>query len=278
MSASPPSFVPSARFIQPPQAGLWFVFRRRELLVSDTFGVPHVPSIEALGFAALRVQFLGHLNGEACFSAELPHDSEAPRGAEFRDLRQLYGRMRDELMGVAARAVQIMDWDRTHQFCGACGARTEPHGKIRSRVCTDPSCKLEHYPRISPAMIVAVERGDEILLARSPHFPPGIFSTLAGFVDPGETIEEAVHREVFEETGVHVRNVRYFGSQSWPFPNSLMLGFQADYAAGELELDPEEIEDAGFFRFDALPPMFPGRVSISQWLIQDFLERHDLSI
>jgi len=278
MSTSTFAFVPSTRFDQPGQSGLWFVFRRRELLVSDTFGVPHVPALEALGFQALRVQFLGHLNGEACFSAELPPDSEAPRGAQFRDLRQLYGRLRDELMGVAARAVQIMDWDRTHQFCGACGARTEPHRKVRARVCTATNCGLEHYPRISPAMIVAVERDDEILLARSPHFPPGIFSTLAGFVDPGETIEEAVHREVFEETGVHVRNVRYFGSQSWPFPNSLMLGFQADYVSGELSLDPDEIEDAGFFRFDALPPMFPGRVSISQWLIQDFLERHGRSM
>lgn len=278
MSTSPFAFVPSTRFDQPPQAGLWFAFRRRELLVSDQFGVPHVPSIDALGFSARRIQFLGHLNGEACFAAELSEHSEAPRGAQFRDLRLLYGRMRDELMGVAARAVQIMEWDRTHQFCGACGAQTEPHGKTRSRVCTNPSCKLEHYPRISPAMIVAVERGDEILLARSPHFPAGIFSTLAGFVDPGETIEEAVHREVFEETGVRVRNVRYFGSQAWPFPNSLMLGFQADYESGELRLDPEEIEDAAFFHFDAMPPMFPGRISISQWLIQDFLERHGRSV
>jgi len=254
------------------------VFRRRELLVSDSFAVPHVPSPDALGMPALRVQFLGTLDGEPCFSAEVAHDTEPPRGAQFRDLRQLYGRLRDTLHAVAGRAVQIMEWDRTHQFCGACASPTRVHAVMRSRVCTNPDCKLEQYPRLSPAIIVSVERGDEILLARSPHFPPGIFSALAGFVDPGESAEDAVHREVFEEVGVRVKNVRYFSSQPWPFPNSLMLGYQADYESGELMLDPTEIEEAGFFRVDALPPMFPGRISISQWLIHDFCQRHGHSL
>ncbi len=273
-SSTASTFVPSSRFQSPAGAGLWFAFRKRELLVSDAFAVPNLPALDVLGLRAARVQFLGMLDGEACFSAELSADAEPPRGAQFRDLRQLYGRMRDTLLAVATRAVQIMEWDRTHQYCGACAAPTEPHEKARSRVCSNPSCKLEHYPRLSPAIIVAVERGEEILLARSPHFPATIFSVLAGFVDPGESVEEAVHREVFEETGVRVSNVRYFGSQPWPFPNSLMLGYQAQYEAGELVLDPDEIEEAQFFHVDALPPMFPGRVSISQWLIHDFCARH----
>ena len=130
------------------------------------------------------------------------------------------------------------------------------------------------YPRLAPAMIVAVEREDQILLARSPHFPPGIQSVLAGFVEPGESAEEAVIREVFEETAIAVKNVRYFGSQPWPFPNSLMLGFQAEYESGDIEVDGEEIIEAAWYPADAMPSFFPGRVSISQWLIQDFLTRN----
>jgi NAD+ diphosphatase len=122
-------------------------------------------------------------------------------------------------------------------------------------------------------MIVAVERDDQILLARSPHFPAGIYSVLAGFVEPGESAEEAVTREVMEEAGVHVSNIRYFGSQPWPFPHSLMLGFRADYESGDIRIAEPEIEDARWFRADEMPSFLPGRISISQWLIHDFLDR-----
>ncbi len=267
-------FVPSLDPRPREAPGLWFAFRKREMLVLDGWTVPVGPSLLPYGVAPIRVQFLGHLDGEACFSAELPIDAPPPPGAQFRDLRQLFGRLPDALMGVAGRAVQIMDWDRSHQFCGACGSATAFHAKSRSRVCTNPACGLEFYPRLSPAMIVAVERGNEILLARSAHFPPGIYSVVAGFVDPGESAEDAVHREVWEETRIRVRNVRYFGSQAWPFPNSLMLGFQADYDSGEVQPDPDEIEDAAWFRVDAMPKRFPGRVSIAQWLLDDFVARH----
>lgn len=256
------------------EPGLWFAFRGRELLVSDAFSVPRMTSLARLGLSPRRVQTLGFLHGEVCFSAELPADVEPPSGARFCDLRRLFGRLSDELLAVAGRAVQIMEWDRTHQFCGACAAPTAPHPKRRARVCTHAACGLEFFPRLSPAMIVSVERDASILLARSPHFPKGIYSVLAGFVDPGESAEDAVHREVFEEVGLRVTNVRYFGSQAWPFPNSLMLGFQADYAGGELVLEADEIEDAAFFSVDALPQTFPGNVSISQWLLRDFVTRH----
>lgn len=166
------------------------------------------------------MQFLGNLNGEPCLSAELRDDVEPPEGGQFRDLRQLFGRLPDEVMSIAGRAVQVMEWDRSHQFCGRCGAPTVPHEKARSRVCTNPACRSEHYPRLSPAMIVAVERGPEILLARSPHFPPGIYSVLAGFVDRGKNAEDAVRREVMEETSISVTNVRYYGSQAWAVPRT----------------------------------------------------------
>jgi NAD+ diphosphatase len=164
-----------------------------------------------------------------------------------------------------------VEWDRTHQFCGACASATDPHKKARARVCL--ACGLELFPRVSPAVIMLVERGDEVLLARSPHFPPGIYSALAGFVDPGESLEAAVHREVLEETGVRVENVRYFGSQPWPFPHSLMVAFLADYAGGSIVADGDEIEDARFFRYDALPDTFRSNISISRWLLDDFLRR-----
>jgi NAD+ diphosphatase len=267
-------FVPATKLAESAEGALWFIFRRRELLVDSSWAVPDDAAFAALGITPVRTQVLGQLDGVACFSAELPITTEPPAGTQFRDLRQLYGRMREELLAVAGRAVQIVEWDRTHQYCGACAAQTRLQPRRRARVCTNESCGLEFFPRVAPAMIVAVERGPEILLARSPHFPPGIYSVLAGFVDPGENAEEAVHREVFEEVGVRVTNVRYFGSQPWPFPHSLMLAFRAEYASGVLTLDSEEIEDAAFFHVDALPSTFPGRVSISQWLLHDFLARH----
>jgi NAD+ diphosphatase len=172
---------------------------------------------------------------------------------------------------VAGRAVQIVEWDRTHRFCGACATPTEPVAGERARIC--PSCELASFPRLAPAVIVAVERGAEILLGRGPQFPPGIYSAIAGFVEPGESAEEAVRRELREETGIEAGRVRYFASQPWPYPHSLMLGFQASYRGGELRIDPTELEDAAWFHRDAMPMLFPGNVSIAQWLIQDFLRR-----
>jgi NAD+ diphosphatase len=271
--SEPRPFVPTLELEASNASALCFAFRRRELLVGESFGVPTLHQLEQLGVTPLRTQPLGLWRGVPCFSAELAAAVEPPDELRFRDLRALFGRMSEELVALAGRAVQIVEWDRTHQFCGACAAATRSHAKRRARVCSNEQCKLEFFPRIAPAMIVAVERGPEILLARSPHFPPNIYSVLAGFVDPGESAEEAVHREVFEEVGVRVTNVRYFGSQPWPFPNSLMLGFQADYLGGELALEADEIEDAAFFHVDALPPTFPGRVSISQWLLHDFIAR-----
>jgi NAD+ diphosphatase len=251
---------------------LWFLFRGRELLVTLDGGVLAGPDPAAAGTPPLRRQFLGLLGGRACWSGELREDAAPPPGMAFRDLRFLYGRLPPELHELAGRAVQIMEWDRSHQFCGACGAPTRLAAEERARVCE--RCGLAHYPRLAPSMIVAVERDDALLLARAPHFPRGIYSVLAGFVEPGESVEQTVAREVWEETGVEVEAIRYFASQPWPYPNSLMLGFQARWRAGEIRVDGREIEDAGWFRADAMPPLFPGNVSISQWLIGDFLARH----
>jgi NAD+ diphosphatase len=250
---------------------LWFAIRGRELLVRAQGGIEPLEALEALGLEPRGTHYLGSLGVLHCWSVELPPDAEPPPGMAFRDLRQLYGVLDTSLHAVAARAVQIVEWDRTHRFCGACGAPTAAHPSERSRVCT--ACGLAHFPRIAPAVIVAVSKGDEILLGRSAHFPPGIYSVLAGFVEPGESLEQAVFREVLEETGIQVEEVRYFGSQPWPFPHSLMLGFTARYRAGELRADGVELVDARWFHRDDMPMLFPGNASISQWLIRDFLGR-----
>lgn len=257
-----------------PESALWFVFRKRELLVNEHSAVPAVDSLERLGHKPIRTQYLGTLGGEHCFSAEVAPDTQPSAGCQFRDLRALHAHMLPDLYELAGRAVQIVEWDRTHQFCGACSSPTRLDSKSRARACESERCGLVCFPRLSPAIIVSVERRDEILLARSPHFPPGILSVLAGFVDPGESLEQAVAREVMEETGIRVKNIRYFNSQPWPFPNSLMLGFQAQYESGELVLQEDEIEDAGWYRADNMPRTFPSDLSISQWLIRDFVSRH----
>ena len=189
---------------------------------------------------------------------------------EFEGLRQVYGRLDEDLFWISARAIQIIDWDKTHQFCGRCGTRTRLLDKERAREC--PQCSLLHFPRLAPAIIVLIERGRELLLARSRRFVPGMYSVLAGFVEPGETLEEAVVREVREEVGISIGSIRYFESQPWPFPHSLMIGFTATYEGGEISLDDKEIEDAAWFTPENLPPL-PGKISIARKLIDAFLEK-----
>lgn len=266
------NFIPGV--LKPNEAateGYWFIFQNRNLLVTlnNRLEISHGPS--SLGISPLRTQYLGKLDGRDCFSGEVSAELKPPEGMKFKDLRSLYKRIPQELYLVAGRAVLVSDWDKNHLFCGACATPTEPAPNERSRVC--PQCGLPHFPRIAPAIITSVERDREILLARSPHFPPGILSILAGFVEPGESLEEAVVREVREETGITVGNIRYFGSQPWPYPNSLMLGFQAEYQSGEILIDGVEIEEAGWYSVEDMPTTFAGDISISQWLIQDFLYR-----
>jgi NAD+ diphosphatase len=270
---TPFRFIPHHR--PPKSAGeepILFAFRRREILVTHELTLPKVSEIDAQGLEAVRTQYLGLLDGRHCYSAELPENAEEGAGLRYANLHMLYGSFDEITHALAGRAVQIVEWDRTHQFCGACAEPTELSTSDRSRSC--PNCKIPMYPRLAPAMIVAVNKGDQILLARSPHFPPGILSVLAGFVEPGESAEEAVVREVFEETSIVVSNVDYFGSQPWPFPNSLMLGFRAQYESGEIDVDGDEIEEAGWFAADAMPKFFAGKISIAQWLIRDFMERN----
>lgn len=250
----------------------WFAFHRNRMLVhrnEDAVDVPHTERFEELGVTAKQQYYLGRYDGRPCYAVDLAEET-APDGMDFKDLRQVYGSMEEDLFVLGGRAVQIVEWDRTHQYCGRCGGKTYTKDNERAKAC--PDCKLMNFPRLSPAVIMAVEKDNELLLARSAHFPTGMFSVLAGFVEPGETIEECVVREVKEEVGITVGNVRYIASQPWPFPNSLMLGFSAEYIEGELNLDPVEIAEAGWFTADTLPSI-PGRISIARRLIDRFLEK-----
>lgn len=256
----------------------WFAFSGNRLLVHlepSMAPIPFVVDFRELGLTSLRRNYLGHLDGRHCYAIELAEETSPPKGMGFEGLRQAYGRLDEDLFWIAARAVQIVEWDRTHQFCGQCGAPLKTRMTERAKEC--PRCGLLHFPRLSPAMIVLVQKGRELLLARSRHFLPGMYSVLAGFVEPGESLEEAVAREVREEVGLTIKDIRYFGSQNWPFPHSLMIGFTATYAGGEISLNDEEIEAAGWFTADALPPL-PGNISIARKLIDWFVESQEKTV
>ncbi len=206
---------------------------------------------------------IGTWQGLPCYAAEI-EQVPAQIPGELTLLRPLYGLGGAEAFALAGRASQLMDWRRNHRFCGRCSTPTVM--KTDEFAMTCPSCGLLVYPRISPAVMVLVSRGNDLLLARSPHFRPGIFSALAGFVEAGETIEQCAVREVREEVGLEITNLRYFRSQPWPFPDSLMIAFFAEYAGGEITPDPTEIEAADWFPRSALPPL-PDQVSIARQLI-----------
>jgi NAD+ diphosphatase len=256
---------------EPDAESLCFVFQQALLLVAASASGATLPGHEdlaRLGATPLRRLYLGTLGERACYAFEYAANIQAPEGMLWQGLRALYGRLDDSLFALAGRALQLVDWDRTHQFCGRCGTPTQHREHERAREC--PACALIAYPRIAPAVMCLVRRGQEILLARSPHFLPGMYSALAGFVEPGESLEQCLAREVLEETGIKTANPRYFASQPWPFPHSLMIAFVADYAGGEIAPAPGEIEDAQWFALDALPKL-PNRISIARRLIDGVL-------
>jgi len=251
---------------------LWFAFRGREVLVRDAGDAAEAIRPGELGAEPVRRLYLGLLGEVDCYAVELPADYEPAEGLAFSSLRASYGRLADADWALAGRAVQILDWDATHRFCGHCGAETQPVVGERSKEC--PACGLRAFPRLSPAVIVLVQRGEEMLLAHSAQWAEPVYSCIAGFVEPGESLEEAVEREVEEEVGIQIRDVRYHSSQPWPFPNSLMLGFTARYAGGEIRIDERELADAQWFSATRLPPELPGKLSIARRLVDSFLAAH----
>jgi NAD+ diphosphatase len=252
---------------------LWFIMRNGEMLLKKTpdgYIIPCRIEVSASREFLTHPQYFGLMGDIACFIAELA-DGAVSHGFELKGIGELFLLLENELILVAGCAAQLIRWDKSHQYCGRCGQPTENLTEERAKKCTP--CDLIYYPRLSPAVIVAVTKEDKLLLARSGKFPTKFYSVLAGFVEPGETLEECVAREVYEEVGIVVKDIRYYGSQPWPFPDSLMLGFTAEYEAGDIKIDETEIVEANWYAADALPNIPPG-ISIARHLIDGYVEKY----
>jgi len=248
-----------------------FVFSGDALLVRESdLSLPDHTMLALLREQAAAPLPVGVLGERYCQSTWVGSADTLAPGFTFRKLRSLFGAIDDDMVAVAGRAYQIAEWARTHRYCGACATPTVHVAGERCARC--PSCGHVAYPRISPAMMVLIKRGDSVLLARHAHSPTGFFTALAGFLEAGESIEDAVHREVLEEVGLTVRNVTYFGSQPWPFPHSLMIAFTAEYAGGSITLGDAEIAEAHWFGpEDPFPRIPPLGLSIAGHLIRAHL-------
>ena len=259
----PARFVPVLELPEDWSGAVTVVVRQGEVLLVDEHPDDVAPGAPT--------QVLGVLDGAACWAVDLDGDGVGDVALDgLLPLMGLYGRVDEARWTLAGRAVQLVEWARTTRYCGRCGTPTEPAEGERARRC--PTCGLLSFPRLAPAVITLIERDAEALLARGRTFPVPMYSCIAGFVEPGETMEEAVHREVREEVGVAVRDVRYIASQPWPFPHSLMIGFEATWAGGDIVIDETEIVDAQWFRADDLPLIPPG-MSIARTLIDRWVAR-----
>lgn len=265
MLQTPASFIP----LNTPQQHSdhsTFLFRGDELLVrAADLALPDQDIHAAIALPDAQIHPVGLFNDRYFRAAWVDRETAPAAGYEFRKLRALFGAMDDQLVSLAGRAFQITEWARTHRYCGACGGAMELAQGERCYRCA--ACGMMAYPRISPAMMVLIRKGDAILLARHTAAPGNRFSPLAGFLEAGESVEDAVHREVFEEVGLQVKNLAYFGSQSWPFPHSLMLAFTAEYAGGSIRVDETEIAEARWFGPGDEFPEYAVGVSISGELI-----------
>ena len=258
-----------------PSDARWILVRRNEVLIDNEgrlgADLHAAGEIDRLASGETEVaHYLGQWHGTPVWCRGVEAGVDAPDGHLWTDLYSLHARVDEAAWMLAGRAVQIVEWGRTHRFCGRCATATEWVEGDRSTKC--PACGLLFYPRLSPAIITLVTRGREILLARGKLFPMPMYSALAGFVEPGESLEDCVRREVKEEVGVDLGAIRYQSSQPWPFPNSLMLGFEAEWVGGDIVIDETEIVDAQWFPIDALPNI-PGGISIANKLITGYLGR-----
>ena len=261
---------------------IWYVFKGNELLVchSSDARLPTAQDIEVISHKFLKkgAFFIGDrmaYEESSEFWAEIPPDIDLPSGMITVGLREVGSLLGEQVFYRAAKAYQLMNWSERYVFCMSCGNRLRPSSIDNGKIC--PSCGAVFYPPVTPAVIVAIEKDGKLLLARNANFPPTRYSIIAGFVEPGESFEDAVRREVKEEVSIEVKDIKYFGSQPWPFPHSIMVGFTAKWASGELKPDGREILDAGWFSADEMPDLPPG-VSIARKLIDNFRRSHGVLI
>ena len=243
-----------------------FIFQNDQLLLLNGNTLPSDSSLKP---HFIREYQLGEFNSSSCYCAEIVSDFKIPDELVVTSVREAFKILGETWFLTLAKAISIITWDKNHQFCGRCSAKTIHKHVGYERVCT--KCGLSFYPRISPSMIVLIQKGDYILMSRSHHFIKGAYGLIAGFLEVGESIEDAIHREVMEEVGLTIKNLRYFGSQAWPFPDSLMIAFTAEYASGEIRLDTSELECADWYRYDNLPGGPSHSLSIARKLIDHFI-------
>jgi len=255
------------------ESGVSIVLRNQEFLTSKTSEFLIFEDVD-LKWTEMKIankQFIGYLNHKPCFLSELTKESKLDNELILTPLRNLLGRIPDSLFTICSRSLQLSEWNKNNQFCGTCGSKMNNHLTERAMFC---ECNgLLIYPRISPCIIVLVTKGEKLLLAHNKNFPGTFYSTLAGFIEAGESAESAIDREIFEEVKVRVKNIKYYGSQSWPFPSQLMLGYHADYLEGDITPDGEEIDSADWFHYKDLPQVPTGNISISGQLIESYIEK-----
>jgi NAD+ diphosphatase len=265
-----PSFTPQGTLSQPER---WFIFNQNRILLKKNGDIPAIPTktdFDGCKADFCKEQFIGEFDGSPCYCMEALTGESPNKNMSFEAIRSLVV-LEDnrELFKIAGLAYHIANWSRLNTFCGRCGAPMQNKSDERAKIC--PQCGSVVYPRISPAIITAVIKGDRILLAHNKAFQAGLYSLIAGFVEPGETLEDCVKREIFEEIGIRIKNPRYIGSQPWPFPDSLMLAFIAEHESGEIKVDGVEIGDAKWFQRDELP-LCPGTESIAGRILKWFRE------
>lgn len=224
--------------------------------------------LSEIGVAPKRIEYIGSWDGLPCFAGSVAKEAPLPSGLDACGLRFLFPRLSGAMFEVAGTAFQIQYWDRKYLFCPGCAGALQKKPNERAKRC-EP-CDRDFFPPVVPAMIVRVTRGDEVLMTRQSRFPKGMYGLVAGFLEPGESLEACVAREVREETGIEIRNIRYFASQPWPFPHQIMIGFEADYASGEIQVDTKELEEARWFARDQMP-MLPPPISIARRLVDAWL-------
>ncbi|MFN3234131.1 MAG: NAD(+) diphosphatase [Gammaproteobacteria bacterium] len=256
-----------------------FIFSHELLCLEKNGDAYHIPPANTLQRFVERVEevdtFFTFDQAESkCFCYELQKYVELDAPFIWVPLKSALHLVSRDWFNAIVKAHQIIRWNNNHQYCGRCGGKTQLTQTSMERHCT--VCNLHFYPRISPSIIVRIHKEDQILLARAPHFPKGIYSLIAGFVEIGETIEETVRREVREEVGIEIKNICYIESQPWPFPDSLMLGFTAEYEGGHIQLNDAEIESADWYGVDNFPKYHDVSASIAKKLIEDFLYNHRL--
>ena len=268
------AFVPAKRGGAPPErTGRWLIVQDQNLLVTPGDGELRLPTGDmpaGLDGASAPI-LLGTYGDEPCWVTQVPRDAAVPDGLRRETLVPMRGTtLPDELLSLGGMAMQALWWESTSGHCPRCGERTERIENEWGKKC--PACRYEHYPHLHPAVIVLVRDGDRCLLARKREWAPGRYALVAGFVDNGECLEGAVEREVKEEVGVDVKDIRYVGSQNWPFPSQLMVGFVASYAGGDVRVDEEELEDARWFPCGQLPNS-PSRHSIAGYILANYAQR-----